>query len=180
MSLTINLPIRKSFRLTTFRNDECVDLAACLRPESYMDYGEADTRLHSHSQYTRISHFQMLGFTILSHRFKFFQHINYLALTQPMAARRKFLSRFTSHTLSSASLHCPGCSLFKPVDSPGNTGGPFSYRVGQLFIATSCRTVPYPAQTQLIMAKNGYFKRQLNAKKSIPLSWISFLNRQLT
>ena len=72
------------------------------------------------------------------HEFTFVHHTNYLALTQFVATRRAVLSRFLPRRKKTASLHCQGCSLFKPLGSPNSTGG--SLCIKQLLTIASCRT----------------------------------------
>lgn len=59
-----------------------------------------------------------------------------------LATRRTRSSRFESHAVASALLHCPPSSLFIGVDSPSSMGGFIlaTCYVKQLLKATSCRT----------------------------------------
>ena len=50
-----------------------------------------------------------------------------------VAARRAGPLRFPPHVLAHASVHCQGRSLFRPLGSPGGTGGSLSYFEGNNF-----------------------------------------------
>src|SRR4030095_8942270 len=59
-------------------------------------------------------------------RFICVHHTHYLAIARLVAARRAGPSRFPPRTLARASVLCQGRSLFRPLGSPGGTGGPLS------------------------------------------------------
>ena len=62
----------------------------------------------------------------LYRRFRFLHHASYLALIRRVAARRARLLRFMPRTCG-ASLRCQDRTLFRSLDSPGDTGGPLLF-----------------------------------------------------
>ena len=75
------------------------------------------------------------------HRFTCVYHTHYLAIARLVAARRADPSRSLPRTPARASVRCQGRSLFRPLGSPGGTGGSLSNQRGeQLHEATSCRS----------------------------------------
>jgi len=79
------------------------------------------------------------------HRFTCVYHTHYLAIARLVAARRADPSRSLPRTSARASVRCQGRSLFRPLGSPGGTGGSLSHQRGeQLHEATSCRSNAMP------------------------------------
>ena len=107
----------------------------------YLGHESAYANRFPHRRYLLVQAYKPLPLVTpdgLYHRFTYVHHTNYLALLRPMAARRICLSRFISCTLR-ASLHCQVRSLFRTLDSPGDTGGSLLFVGEQLPQATSCR-----------------------------------------
>lgn len=93
----------------------------------------------------RDNHFGSSAHYDLYHRFTCVCHTHCLAVTQVVVPRRERFSRSSPRSPSRASVHCPGRSLFRPVGSPGGTGGLRYVRLSflhgrQLHSATSCRS----------------------------------------
>ena len=66
--------------------------------------------------------FALVAINGLYRRFTSVHHTDYLALIRLVAARRARLSRLVPRACG-ALLHCRGRSLFRPLDSPSDTGG---------------------------------------------------------
>src|SRR3954471_5491891 len=76
---------------------------------------------------SRDNHFGSFAHDDPYRRFTYVCRTHCLAVTQVVVPRRVPLSRSAPRPPRRTSVHCPGRSLFRPVGSPGGTGGPLFY-----------------------------------------------------
>jgi hypothetical protein len=92
------------------------------------------TNCSSHLHYLLVQAcqpFALVGVNGLYRRFTSVHHTDYLALIRLVAARRVRLLRLAPRACG-ALLHCRGRSLFRPLDSPSDTGGSLRCRENNL------------------------------------------------
>lgn len=70
------------------------------------------------------NHFGSFAHDDLYHGFTCVHRTHCLAVTRIVVPRKERLSRSSPRSPKRASVHCPGRSSFRPVGSPGGTGGP--------------------------------------------------------
>jgi len=119
-------PRREQYRVSTFRLQKYIGLAACYRPGGLWVTKSAANKRYSHLLTILVQALKPFPLVIshdLYRRFTCVQHTDYLALIRRMATRRIRLLRVVPHTLRCFATLLESLFIQTPRFKPGDTGG---------------------------------------------------------